>query len=507
MEKIAIYMQKQKKEIKEICQRKWLYLLGYGYLLSSVIIFLLGNVKWIISIPFTILLFIAFKKAMQNCPDVNTEIFREKKVLIGIVLIFIVWIIFSGIGGFTWQNIWDHKFRNAVFQDLVQRPWPVIEGDNALCYYLGFWLPSALIGKVFGLQIGYFFQMIWTLLGVILTFLMICQYLKKMKISNALIFIFFSGLDVITFYLFSDLSFNMATAYIMNGRHLESVLLTFNSSANTTLLFWVYNQIVPFWVGMMLLLLQKNNKSIGFIFASLFLFAPFPLVALAPVCFYKIFANYDMQEKETTKPVPRKKKELLQKLKMACTFENFLSIFLLFIIGLFFMSNIATSRIGILPINSATLLKYAIYMICEFIIYLLFVYPSNRKDMVLKILILVTVLAPFITLGNSYDFAYRTCIPLAFYIMLLVMKELENKKAKEWEKTLLIIVICIGAITPVTEMIRAWNMNKMAVAGYIQTRSDELPTAFQKENNECYENFMATTDSIFYRYLAREPKK
>lgn len=50
-------------------------------------------------------------------------------------------------------------FRNAVFMDLVERPWPVQSGGNALVYYLGFWLPSALVAKLtHSLETGFFIQ-------------------------------------------------------------------------------------------------------------------------------------------------------------------------------------------------------------------------------------------------------------------------------------------------------------------------------------------------------------
>ena len=190
--------------LKEILKKKWLYILGYLYLLLSIIIFLLGNVKLWISIPLSIILIIAMTKAIKNSPDVNMELIKKyKKALIGIGANLLLWVIVSGIGGFVWQNTWDHKFRNAVFKDLVRYDWPVINENFALCYYLGFWLPAALVGKLFGLGAGYMAQVVWAFIGVYIAFLIICQYLKSIKISNLLIFIFYSGLDVFLFYIFN----------------------------------------------------------------------------------------------------------------------------------------------------------------------------------------------------------------------------------------------------------------------------------------------------------------
>ena len=190
--------------MKELLKKKWLYILAYLYLMISVLIFLLGNVKLWISIPLSIILIISTIKALKNSPDVNMELIKQhKKAIIGIGIILLLWVIVSGVGGFIWQNTWDHKFRNAVFKDLVRYDWPVINGDVALCYYMGFWLPAALVGKVLGLGAGYLAQTIWAFIGVFIGFAIICQYLKSIKISNALIFIFYSGLDVFLFYIFN----------------------------------------------------------------------------------------------------------------------------------------------------------------------------------------------------------------------------------------------------------------------------------------------------------------
>ena len=110
---------------------------------------------------------------------------------------------------------------------------------------------------------------------------------------------------------------------------------------------------------------------------------------------------------------------------------------------------------------------------------------------------------PFILLGNSYDFAYRTCIPLAFYIMLLIMKELQNEKANKKISIALIIVLSLGAVTPITEMVRTVKHEAKVLQREFSARSDSLPSVFVKEGNECYDNFIADTNSIFYQYLAK----
>lgn len=476
---------------------KWIYTLGYFYLFISVAIFLIGNVKLWLSIPLTIAIFIGVLKGIKNAPIMEVQLFHGNKKFWIILLIIILWVVFSGVGGFIWQNRVDHMYRNALFMDLVNFDWPVIQEGNALCYYLGYWLPAALFGKLFGLEAGYMFQLLWAIIGVTIAFGLICQFLKKVKISNIFIFIFFSGIDIVLYLMFSEKSLGQAWMSAFQGAHIELVAEFFNSSSNTTLLFWVYNQIIPFWVGMMLLLQQKNSKSVGLIFALMLLFCPFPLVALVPVALYMIFKKHDgITEKNMFK-------NLLLKIKYACSFENIVSVLLVIIIALYMKSNISAGKVGLLELNSNVIIKFICHIFFEYIVYLIFIYKRHRKDPILNILLVVSLFLPFITMGHSTDFAQRTCIPLGFYIMLLVMQDLQDKTVSDKIKIGLVLVLCLGAITPITEMIRTATNEPMVLQGYIRARSDFLPSVFKKEFNEHYENFIGNTDSIFYKYLAK----
>lgn len=487
------------KQINRYIKERYIYILAYLYLFSSIVIFLIGNVKPIISIPIVTLLCIALVKSIINSPKMQISLFNNKKKTIIIFLIIACWVIIGGIGGFVWQNTWDHKFRNAVFMDLVNKHWPVMQDGKALCYYLGFWLPSAIIGKIFGLQIGYIFQAIWAILGIAIAFGIICDYLNKIKIRNIIIFILYSGLDIFLYLLFSKMSVGESIKQIFGGKHIELITIYFNSSSNTTLVFWLYNQIIPFWIGMMLLLQQKNNKSVIWIYSLMLLYSPFPLVALAPVIIYLIFKNYNPNEIKQENIL----RNILKKMKEACTFENLVSIFIIIIVGLFYKSNIAAGKVSLLKINGDVLWRYLCYIFFEYVIFLAFIYKNNRKDKILNILIIVTFFACFILLGNSYDFARRTCIPLAFYIMLLIMEELQKNDISKTIKIGLIIILSLGAITPMTEIIRTSRNEMKAIRGEISTRSDKLQSVFIKEGNECYDNFIADVNSVFYKYLAK----
>lgn len=129
-------------------------------------------------------------------PAFNKEIFFQ---LLPIIVILILWVYFSGIGGFVFQNK-DHWWRNETFNLLVQEDWPVIVKMNmkgtmqprALIYYIGFWLPSAVVGKLFGLNAGYAFQALWAVLGLFIIYYLISERLGSFSIKSLLCLIFFS---------------------------------------------------------------------------------------------------------------------------------------------------------------------------------------------------------------------------------------------------------------------------------------------------------------------------
>ena len=435
----------------------------------------------------------------KNLPPIDR---RDGRKLAGMLVLVVLWVLFAGVGGFVWQNPWDHKFRNAVFMDLMNHPWPVRQEGLGLCYYLGYWIPAALVGKAFGLEAGYAFQVFWAVLGISLAGLLMFRWLGKVSWKAFGVLVFFSGLDVVVFGLFTlQTAQNPLYSFCGNlfrGVHMELLGENFNSSSNTTLLFWLYNQIIPFWVGMMLLLTRRNNRSAVLIFGLMLFYCPFPCVALMPVMVY-----WMLLEGERRITVSG----LWRRFRQAFTLCNLSVVPFALTIALYYASNIARGKLGFLPLNGAVLGRFILFFLCEFGVYLLFVYRDNRKDPLLYLLGAVTAACSFVVMGDSYDFAWRTCIPFTFYLMLLVMKQVEGMDWRRPRGALLALVLLLGAVTPATEMLRTVHGELAVLGGQENARSDALPTAFQQEDNECYGNFMGDGNSFFFRYLAAQDRE
>lgn len=178
-----------------------------AYMMLPVLIFIIGWIKPIIAIPAAAaIVTMAYRlfrdeSALEETLNVSK---RDVETLVLAFLIIVVWTYFSGIGKLVFQN-WDHIFRNSIFAMLVNNKWPVIKTFQfggidtpfLFVYYIGFWMPSALIGKLFGIGAGYIFQVIWACIGLWLFYWLICCWLRKITLFPLLIFMVFSGLDAL----------------------------------------------------------------------------------------------------------------------------------------------------------------------------------------------------------------------------------------------------------------------------------------------------------------------
>ena len=192
---------------------------AYVVIMLPFLIFVLGWIKWYYSIPMAVILLFCFFRMCKEAPelwvpDLNKENLLKILFIIGIILL---WVYFSGIGKFVFQNH-DHFERNAIFNVLVEYKWPVINTQiipdisaventfsntsrTSLMYYIGYWLPSAVVGKLLGIRIGYYAQAAWGALLIILVYYFICTRFKKILIWPLVVMIFFSGLDIVGHYL------------------------------------------------------------------------------------------------------------------------------------------------------------------------------------------------------------------------------------------------------------------------------------------------------------------
>lgn len=478
---------KQRVEIRDI-----LIIFVYLYLTLPILIFLFTWLRWYWALPFGVLAAMAcgrvFMDTIQkNCIDLKCP-FKGRTVVYAVILIAL-WVYLSGIGGYCYQNS-DHNVRNSIFHALVDCGWPVRNnaGNMGLVYYIGFWLPAACVGKVFGLEAGYAAQYIWAVLGVCIVYYLICVYRQKIDLLPILFLFFFSGLDYAGTWILGEKGVNLSLAM-----HLEGWSYNFQYSSTTTQLFWVFNQALPAWIATMLILLQKDCKSILFILSLIMLTSTLPFVGLIPIAIYVYI-----------KCIGRDKNRWAE----IVTFQNIVGVNVIGVVCFHYLSgNVSGSNITqydtnvVVPEPAARILQYLLFFFFEFGIYLWFIWQYHKRDRMTWIITGMLICCPFIQVGFSGDFCMRASIPALFILMLYCMDVLERfvTERKKYIFVTYSIVLLIGAITPFNELHRTVNETFWRVTRGESVRQQEVTL----DELLLPGNFSGSTNNFFYKYLAK----
>lgn len=422
------------------------------YLAIPIIIFLLGWINIFYSIP-CVAVFIYILKIFLSEISYKKIKIEKKNLLLFIIIISLIWVYISGIGGFGYQNT-DFAWRNAMFRDLIEYEWPVKyptenETFSTMIYYIGFWLPSALVGKITNFELANKFLYIWSSIGVMLTFGLLIRWLNKKSYLAILVFIFFSGNDIIG-YLFNN-KFNL-------GNHIEWWAHYFQYSSTTTLLFWVFNQAIPAWIITLLILNIGTNKNVVFIFSLGMIFCPLPLLGLTPIVLFVILNG---ECNNNLFNIPNKLIFIKNNISDSIKIENIIIPLLFTIIfGIYYTSNISgsSSENGIIfnVFNTEKKIiakKMIIFIFLEIGIYYLFLIRDILKNSLLFLVSILLIFIPLYRFGSGNEFAMRASVPGITLFICYFIKFLTNKNSK-FKKMFLILIFCIGAITPISEMSR-----------------------------------------------------
>jgi hypothetical protein len=147
------------------------------YLLVPNVIFALGWLKPLWAFPIVIVAALCLldvgRRGVTDTPALSWRTWA-------FVLAFAVfWAYAAGFGGLNAQ-MEDYLKHNLIFFDLITKGWPVLyhsggPHDTMLCYYVAYYLPIGLLGKLFGLQYAAAFSLAWGLLGLALAFAWVCR--------------------------------------------------------------------------------------------------------------------------------------------------------------------------------------------------------------------------------------------------------------------------------------------------------------------------------------------
>jgi len=239
---------------------------------------------------------------------------------IGLILVVaLIWTRLSGAGGYGLQN-WDWVKSNAVLKDLVFRGWPVgfssMDGfPYSMIYYIAYYLPAALIGKIWGWTSANHMLFLYSLFGVVLSLLWFCRLVGRQTILVAVLFVFAGGLD-----FFADI-FLWGTVHggVNNMQRWTNI---WEIQGNSFVLFWGPQHAIGAWIITAMIvseaMYKKSIRWLGFLMSVGILWSPLVLIGILP---FGLLSIYEAKGRDFF------------------SFHNWVSAPLLFILGFLFFTS------------------------------------------------------------------------------------------------------------------------------------------------------------------------
>ena len=419
------------------------------YLFLPVMLFIFFWIDEFLSIFILALLLFCYYRIDRSITFQKGKVSVSNKTILSLVIILFlltIWLYSSGIGGFVFQN-YDHRYKNAIFRDLVTYDWPVFFKDalynkpTMLCYYLFFWLPAALFGKAGGWYRANFMLFFWSLLGLFLAFGLLVRIRRKISVSEIILLIFFSGLDIVGYLIQKE-----SLPYL--GEHIEKWIEQLQYSSITTQLYWAYNQFIPVIIVIFLIFAAGNKKNFISIYALLFPYSPYAVITLIPMIFLWVISdNSGLYAKFCLNL-----KQIQKNIKDSLSSINIIIPLLMMMIFIpFFLSNSQHTPLDTLS-DWFSVKEYLFSILLEFLIYFVLIYPFYKSNISGWLLITTMLVLPFSSTIDC-NIIFRGSAPLLL-ILFLMVSEFLSQKDFIFRRTLLICLLVIGAFTPVTEMYR-----------------------------------------------------
>ncbi len=441
---------------------RWITILAFGYLIFPFIIFCVGFLKYSIGLPASLIILWIYYQIIQNSKNNETISFTKKEIFISVIII-LIWVWLSGIGGFAFQN-WDHHFRNAIFHDLINYSWPVyysnFENPNiGLVYYIGYWLPSALVGKLLGWQAANGMLFLWSVFGLMITVMLLKSRLRISTISITLLMVFFSGMDILGQGFVSLIDPEKVSLLWPPISHLEGWAYHFQYSSMSTQLFWVFNQAIPTWLCMSIILAKLKPKFTLLIWSLCFFYSPIPAIGMIPIAAIEIINR--LKQGISNNKIAKYKRKILTYVKSLVknqcvqAIANILGFFIVFTItASYFMINRTSSSLCFQQISINFVFFYLFFLLLEG--FLLWILLKNSKEGKITWIIvgLIFFSCPLFKIGEGVDFLMRASIPMLFLLMVWSGEKLRERGELRVQIPLLIFLI-IGGLTPLYELNRS----------------------------------------------------
>jgi len=380
-----------------------------------------------------------------------------RRIMPGLILAVLVAI--SGVGGLGYQDF-DWQKHNAMLHDLVSGSWPVhyaVWGGCWLNYYIAYYLPAAVVGRLLGWTAANVALVVWTLAGFLIAWHWVRRLSGAGMLLSLAVFVGFSGLDMVG-------QIAKGTQCVI-PLHLEWWAAFAQYSSNMTLMFWVPQHAIPGWILTSLLLYwHREDKPVSFApcIAMAVVWSPFVAMGLLPLWGWHAAYRW----RAGTRPT------ITAEFVGGCVLAAPLA-------GFFAMrypppispAALGGSGGGFSLTHPSSLLVFGAFFFLEVGAYVMLVGErllhrrgTRNGGEELALLIVATVvllLLPRFCYGYSNDLTMRASIPSLLVIQLLLLRGLK----REWSAAkgnresvafvrIVAVLLLIGAAVPVGEVTR-----------------------------------------------------
>lgn len=481
------------------------------YLAFPFFIFFLGWLKLPIGIGLSIVLSFGIFKTITEKTKISyiqVPLFQ----FIAIFAIIIFWLLFSGAGGFGYQNH-DYYKHNSLMKDLATQQWPVSyqlgEGKKLLSHYLAYYLPGPGLFYALGWKYVNMANFIFTICGVILSVFWLLRFVGKYSFWVLLIFIFGSGAHIFIllynhgFQIFNVLSENIEKHKYMFWLNCLSVndnpINNINFMSVSDMLYWGPQHAIGCWLAIGMLVndwADKNIKYAPFYISLIAFWAPLVLVGLAPFLLY-IIVN--------------------QRFKNIFNEVNLVVAPIIFVVIAIFLTSIKTNELlhhFLFHDRTAEkislwqqLLAYSYFLLVEVIIWWLPAYIFLQKTVMKKynslywLALILLCAIPLFRYGQWNDWCTRASLPSLYIIYcMMAMAIIYSKSIKS--KVYLSLIVIISAASPIVLILTSLNENGYRIKWTPPAEQfiGDLPSA---SVGFPVTQFVAEPDCFFYKYLAK----
>jgi hypothetical protein len=497
-----------------------------AYLGLPSLIFILGWLKWSLAAPIAVLLVAATaflvrdERRVSSGPGESAPVELPLFHVLLPVLVAFVLLLLSGVGGYGPQE-GDWEKHNAILKDLMQKPWPVIyeyEGQTLpLVYYIAYYLPAGLVGKYAGWDAANQALFVWSLFGVVLVFLWFQLLVGRFAVGVSGIFLFFSGLDS----LGSLIRFAVAGNWDWQRMTLEvgSWARNWIYVSRIDSLWWAPHMAIAGWILAALVLNSVWGRRCarnGLFYLGLSLpWSPFLSIGIGVY-----LAMGWLSERAD-----------LGKLRNYFSPPNLCGAVLIALYGFYFVAKFypplppggapVHGWIFTAPLTpdwhwTRLALVMGLFCLLEFGVYAIVLAScgraiDGRKGMILAVTVVWLTLLPLYRYGYYNDLAMRASIPALFVLSILVGKAFYGAQAFARGRSVLAILLLLGAIAPLI------SFTRHAVAMYEHKTIDFRPAmndvgdlillhqgVVQRTNWAGFiGQYTGSAEAPFFRYLAR----